>query len=358
MILEKKVRVLVVDDSAFMRKIISDLLKKDPELDVVGTARDGEDALIKVEQLRPDVVTLDVEMPKMDGLEFLRIQMSKVPLPVVMVSSLTQEGAAITLEALDLGAVDFVPKPSGALSLDMHKVASDMCKKVKSAASARVRFVNRALSSSRLKIQSHYPKEFQTELKPESTNLEVAEKLVIIGSSTGGPSALMEVIPKLPKDLGAGVVVIQHMPPGFTKSLADRLNKVSELTVKEAEDGDLIAKNRVLIAPGGYHLVAGKNRKVEINSDLPVHGVRPAVDVFMESAAPIYQDKTIGVILTGMGFDGAKGMKTIKRLGGRTVAQDEDSCVVYGMPRAVVDMGLADRIASLNQISDQIKELL
>ena len=358
MILDKKVRVLVVDDSAFMRKVISDLLKKDPELDVIGTARDGEDALIKVEHLQPDVVTLDVEMPKMDGLEFLRRQMSKAPLPVIMVSSLTQEGAAITLEALDLGAVDFVPKPSGALSLDMHKVASEMCKKVKSAVNARVRFANRALLSSRLKTQSHYPKEIPTELKPESINLEVAEKLVIIGSSTGGPSALMEVIPKLPKDLGAGVVVIQHMPPGFTKSLADRLNKVSELTVKEAEDGDLIAKNRVLIAPGGYHLVVGKNHKVAINSDLPVHGVRPAVDVFMESAAPIYQDKTIGVILTGMGFDGAKGMKTIKRLGGCTIAQDEDSCVVYGMPRAVVDMGLADRIASLNQISDQIKELL
>mgnify|MGYP000859433668 CR=1 FL=1 len=350
-ILSKKIRVLVVDDSAFMRKIIMNILQNDPEIEVIGIAKDGIDALEQVEKLSPDVITLDVEMPKMDGLEFLKQQMSKKPLPVVMVSSLTQEGAAITLEALEIGAVDFVAKPSGSLSLDMHKVATEMCKKVKDAASARVRSPKRIVYSQPIKIGE--PLGAKEVLTPE-----IADKLVIIGSSTGGPSALMEVIPKLPADLDAGVVVIQHMPPGFTNSLAERINKVSKLNVKEAERGDIIAKNRVLIAPGGLHLFLKDNKKVDTNTDLPVHGVRPAVDVFMESAAKIYQNRIVGVILTGMGFDGARGMSLIKRYGGRTIAQNEETCVVYGMPRAVVEMGLADKIAPLDQISGLIKELL
>ncbi len=351
-VITRKVQVLVVDDSAFMRKVITDILQADPEIEVIGTAKDGLEALEQVEKLNPDVITLDVEMPKMDGLEYLKRQMVTRPIPVVMVSSLTQEGAAITLEALEIGAIDFVAKPSGSLSLDMHKVAMEMCNKVKYAAKARVRIFKRKVYST-----SDFKKE-RVLADKEAQSPEIAEKLVIIGSSTGGPSALMEVIPKLPADLDAGVVVIQHMPPGFTNSLAERLNKISQLNVKEAVSGDIIAKNRVLIAPGGKHLFLKENKKVDTNTDLPVHGVRPAVDVFMESAAKIYKNQIVGVILTGMGYDGARGMNSIKKYGGRTIAQSEETCVVYGMPRAVIEMGLADKIASLDQISSLIKELL
>lgn len=356
----RKVRVLVVDDSAFMRKVITDLLEKDPEIEVIGTARDGLDALEKVKQLEPDVVTLDVEMPKMDGLEFLTRQMSIKPLPIVMVSSLTQEGAEITIEALARGAVDFVPKPSGSLSLDMHKVEDDMLKKVKNASRARVRLPKYLPSTSR-SIREREKASLTSDISVEKTKelpLEPAKKLVVIGSSTGGPSALMEIIPRLPKDLGAGVVVVQHMPPGFTRSLAERINKASQLEVKEAQAGDLLANNRVLIAPGGYHLVVENNKLVKTNTDLPVHGVRPAVDVFMESAVKVFGKDIVGVVLTGMGFDGARGMNIIKKHGGRTIAQNEETCVVYGMPRAVVEMGLADRVEPLDKVSVRIEELL
>lgn len=366
-----RVRVLVVDDSAFMRKIISNILEEDPEIEVIGTARDGKDALDKVAELNPDVVTLDVEMPRMDGLEFLKTQMAIKPVKVLMISSLTQEGASVTLEALESGAIDFVAKPSGSLSLDMHKVADEMRKKVKNVSKAFVRirqlpqrkidFLHTTSTTSTTKEEKaklFIPSLTEQKEEKQKRPLEVADRLVIIGSSTGGPSALMEVIPNLPDDLDVGYVVIQHMPPGFTKSLADRLDRSSKVMVKEAEPGDIIAKNRVLIAPGGYHLVLGNNKKVDTNTDLPVHGVRPAVDVFIESAVKVYKDKIVGVILTGMGFDGARGMNSIKKAGGRTIAQNEDTCVVYGMPRAVVEMGLADKIAPLNQISGLIKELL
>lgn len=362
----RPIKVLVVDDSAFMRVVIKNLLNKDPDLEVIGVAIDGLDALEKVKELQPDVITLDVEMPEMDGLEFLKEQMALRPVKIVMVSSLTREGASITLEALSHGAIDFVAKPSGALSLDMQKVASELCKKVKAAHKARIHFApervneiveeNRASSAYLARDRHLFTIKEDQPCKGHPT--KVAEKLVIIGTSTGGPSALMEVIPKLPKDLGAGVVVVQHMPKGFTNSLADRLNRASLLFVKEAEAGDKVLENQVLVAPGGFHMIMKNDKTVTTNTDSPVHGVRPAIDVFVESAVKVYGENIVGVILTGMGFDGARGMNIIKKNGGRTIAQDEETSVIYGMPRAVIDMGLADKIAPLNLVSTFIEELL
>lgn len=359
---DRKIRVLVVDDSAFMRTIIKNLLNKDPDIEVVGVAVDGYDALEKVKELQPDVVTLDVQMPRMDGLTFLKKQMEIKPIRVVMVSSMTREGAAITIDALSSGAIDFVEKPSGPLSLDMQKVADEMCRKVKAAHKARIHLPSRLTRETAERPRYQKPETYEAPKKEDEGFKELptktANKLVIIGSSTGGPSALMEVIPRLPKDLGAGVVVVQHMPRGFTKSLAERLNRASALYVKEAETGDVILENQVLIAPGGFHLVLSGNKEVKLNTEPPVHGVRPAIDVFIESAAKVFKEHTVGVILTGMGFDGAKGMKLIKELGGKTIAQDEKTSVIYGMPRAVVDMGLADRVAPLDSVSTFIEELL
>ncbi len=344
-----KVRVLVVDDSAFMRKVITDLLERDPELEVADTARDGLEALDKLKGKRVDVVTLDVEMPRMDGLTFLGRVMRESPVPVIMLSSHTRENASTTIQALSLGAVDFVAKPSGAISLDLHKVAEDLRRKVKMAATVDVnRLVKQRATARRswaAPVAAPAPKGY-------------ADKLVIIGTSTGGPGALHEILPRFPADIGAGILVVQHMPPGFTRSLAERLNQLSAIEVKEGERGDHILAGTALVAPGGYHMVVTTSRCIDLNEEPPRHGVRPAVDVTMESAVSVYGPALVGVVLTGMGFDGARGMGLIKRAGGRTVAEDASTCVVYGMPRAVVEMGYADRVVPLPQVARAILELL
>ncbi len=346
------VRVLVVDDSAFMRKVISDLVARQPDLVVVGTARDGEEALARVEELDPDVVTLDVEMPRVNGLEALAGIMERSPRPVVMVSSLTRPGAEATVRALSLGAVDFVAKPSGAISLDMMRVAEELWQKIRVA--ARVPR-ERLRASAAVKPRGGGAAAeawVRTEARPVPGGR--LSRVVVVGASTGGPAALMEVIPGLPAGLAAGVLVVQHMPAGFTASLARHLDGNSRLPVKEAEEGDVLTDGRVLVAPGNRHLLLDAAGRVALSLDPPEHGVRPAVDVTLAAVARAWGDRAGCAILTGMGMDGAKGAMALRRAGGWVLAQDEATCVVYGMPRAVAEMGQADEILPLSRVAEAI----
>lgn len=348
----RQVRVLVVDDSAFMRKILTDLLQSDPSLTVVGTARDGMDGVEKALSLKPDVITLDIEMPKLDGYGALREIMNKRPTPVVMVSSLTREGAEATVRSLAMGAVDFVAKPSGSISLNMHVTRDELVAKVKNASTATPRY-RRVLGD--LPPIRREPKA-ENRVLPEAGPLP--RQVVMIGCSTGGPGALHQVIPKLPADLNAGVLIVQHMPPGFTKSLAQRLDEISAIPVKEAEEGDRVTAGHVLVAPGGRHMLIDESGRVRLNQDPALHGVRPAADKTFESILPIWGSHLVGVILTGMGYDGAKGMMGVKKAGGRTIAEDASTCVVYGMPKVCVEMGVADHVLPVHDVADMIARLV
>ncbi|HDH99898.1 MAG: chemotaxis response regulator protein-glutamate methylesterase [Candidatus Latescibacterota bacterium] len=334
-----RVRVLVVDDSAFMRRAISTVLESDPEIEVVGTAGDGLEALEKVKSLDPDLVTLDIEMPRMDGLTVLKHIMKEHPLPVLMVSSLTTEGADATLTALELGAVDFIPKDLS-ISLDIVRIRHTLLEKVKAIAKRGLR--RRA------------PTEPKILTPPPKRKFEV----VAIGVSTGGPMSLQKVLTKLPADLPAGVLVVQHMPPKFTKSLAERLDRLSTFEVREAVDGDEVTPGRVLLAPGGRHLRVRRKGEVEVGEEPFDALYKPSVDELMASVAEHYGPWGIGIIMTGMGHDGRNGIRLLKRKGGYIIAQDEASCVVYGMPRAIVEEGLADAILPLDEIPGHIYRLL
>ncbi|MBI0584376.1 MAG: chemotaxis response regulator protein-glutamate methylesterase [Methanomassiliicoccus sp.] len=331
-----RTKVLVVDDSIVMRRIISDLLSKDDEIEVVGSARNGAEAIEMVRQLDPDVVTMDIEMPVMDGLTALQHIMAESPRPVVMLSSMDKRQADITLKSLDLGAVDFISKTAGSLSIDLERDSENIRAKVKAAARAKVR-----------------PRSAPSAVQPATMLALSGDWVVLIGSSTGGPKALPEVLSRLPANLPAAVLIVQHMPEGFTRSFAERLNWASPLEVKEAEDGEEIKKGKVYLAPGNRHMVL-KGTRLHLDDGPKVNYVRPAADVLMKSVAPLYGPRTIGVILTGMGSDGAEGMRLIKQNGGKTIVQNEDTCVVYGMPKAVADIGAADRIVPLEDIARTI----
>lgn len=327
--------VLVVDDSAFMRKTISDMLNSDPKINVVGTARDGQDALKKIPMLHPDVITLDVNMPRMDGLTTLKEIMKNDPIPVVMLSSWTQKGADITIEALEHGAIDYVPKPSGEISLDLEKVKRELILKVKIAAQSKT---------------------FRPDLKKRvklSSKRDYRSRVIAIGASTGGPAAIIAVLSRLPKDTPP-ILLVQHMPKGFTKSFAERLDQNSDITVKEAKKGDEIVKGVALLAPGDYHMTVTRNKCISLNKKPQIHGVRPSVDPLMTSVADVYGSEAIGIILTGMGRDGSDGVKAIKNKNGQILAQDEESCVVYGMPGEAIKTGCVDKIVPLSRIAVEI----
>lgn len=350
----RKITVLVVDDSAFMRQILRRELGRDPHLEVVGAARDGLEALALVEKLRPDIVTMDVEMPNLNGLAALRDIMSRFPRPVVMLSSLTQEGSLTTLKALELGAVDFVGKPSGAVALDFHKVRDELVEKLKAVArSVNVEALTRpvrAHGATRAPVATSAGKDAAR----RSVLATRTGGAVIIGSSTGGPRALTEVIPRLPSDFPLPLLVVQHMPAGFTRSLAERLDSLSRIAVREARDGDLLQPGLALVAPGGLHAEVGADMRVRLNEKPPVHGVRPSVDVSLISAGPLLGRHTVAVVLTGMGADGAEGAKLIHEQGGRVIAEHQSTCVVYGMPRSVVEAGVADAVVALPKIAEEI----
>lgn len=342
---KKTIRVLVVDDSAFMRFTITKHLNEQPGIQVIGSAHDGVEALELIPKLNPDVVSLDVEMPHMDGLSTLREIMTKFPRPVVMLSSLTAEGTVETVQALTLGAVDFIAKPVNKATI--NTVMEEVAGKIIKAAGSRVF----SLASTK-KPSISISKTSTKTIRPLGSN----DKVLIIGSSTGGPRALNSLIPEIPASLPAAILIVQHMPAGFTRSLADRLDSLAQIHVKEAEPGDKLEVGRALLAPGGFHLTFEKNGQVALNQNPPVHGVRPAIDVTMGSLVPIYGKSIIGVILTGMGSDGTTGSKLIHEVGGQIIAEDESTCVVWGMPRSVYEAGVADEVLPLHKIASGISK--
>jgi two-component system chemotaxis response regulator CheB len=342
-----KIRVLTVDDSALMRQVLAMLLSKDPEIEVVGSAPDPYIAREKIKALNPDVITLDVEMPKMDGLTFLEKLMRGHPMPVVMVSSLTEAGCQTTLRALELGAVDFITKPKIDLREGMEEVAQDLIFKVKAAAVANVK---RQASGDRREINPRTP--YPSPVTSGAAMIKTTDTIIAIGSSTGGTEAVKDVLMALPPNTPP-VLITQHMPERFTKTWADRMNTLCLISVKEAEDGDSVLPGHALVAPGSYHMTlmrSGARYSVRINQDPPVNRHRPSVDVLFDSVAQYAGANTIGVILTGMGGDGAKGMLAMKRAGAYTIAQDEASCVVFGMPKEAIKLGGVDEVLPLAEI--------
>jgi two-component system chemotaxis response regulator CheB len=349
----QKIKVLCVDDSALIRSLMTEIINGQPDMTVVATAPDPLVARELIKQHNPDVLTLDVEMPRMDGLDFLEKLMRLRPMPVVMVSSLTERGNEITLRALELGAVDFVTKPKVGIRDGMLDYAEKLADKVRAAARARVRQaapVQHAGTPAAAGAQAAAP-------APLFNNpLLSTEKLIIVGASTGGTEAIREVLVPLPPDAPA-VLIAQHMPPGFTKSFAQRLNGLCRITVKEAEHGERVLPGHAYIAPGHAHLLlarSGANYIAHLSDDPPVNRHRPSVDVLFRSAAQHAGKNAVGVILTGMGRDGAAGLLEMKKAGAYTLAQDEASCIVFGMPREAIALGAADEIASLPEMSRRV----
>lgn len=360
------VRVLVVDDSAFMRKIISNVLNEDDQISVVETAKNGEDAIIKAKQCLPDVITLDVEMPIMNGLDCLKHLMNKNPIPVIMLSNFTNEGADATIKALELGAIDFIAKPENIFDIGAEKLRREIIEKVKIAGRTKLKFFGQKAVSSRQGsslLHGHY-KSNDSLGNNDPGNSKQIDKLIAVGASTGGPRALQQVISALPGNLPAALLIVQHMPAEFTKSLANRLNAMSQLTVKEANDGDIVTAGCAYIAPGGFHMIfeqdVEKNQLIiRLNKGQPVNGHRPSVDTMMNSLSDTGLQNIIGVIMTGMGMDGCKGLEKLKKYNkAAIIAQNEESCVVYGMPKAAVVAGIVDKIVSLQDISDEILKLM
>jgi two-component system chemotaxis response regulator CheB len=348
------IRLVVVDDSAFMRKAIENMVKKDPEIEIVGTAKNGIEAVNLVKTLKPDVMTLDIEMPQMDGLTALKKIMDENPLPVIMVSSLTTEGAEATLKALDLGAVDFIPKDKSFASFGIMKIEDLLISKIKSFARKKM-FFRRPVAA---RPSSSFSSAAATVTIPRpAPKITSKKKLVIIGTSTGGPQSLQKVIPMLPGDLGVPILIVQHMPPNFTKSLAQRLDSLSKLTVLEAQGKEQLEPNHVYIAKGGTHLKlkkVGMHLYTEVAPE-PANTLHmPSVDITAASVAEVAGRDALGVIMTGMGSDGMKGLQLLKLKGGSVVAQDEQSCIVYGMPRAVVEAGFHDEVVPLEEIYQRI----
>mgnify|MGYP001343181303 CR=1 FL=1 len=380
-----KIRVLVTDDSAFMRKVISDILSEDPEVEVIDRARNGLECIEKCSKLQPDVVTLDIEMPVMDGLEALEKLMKENPLPVVMLSSLTREGADATIRALELGAFDFVTKPSGPISLDIHKVADRLIQRVKAAAlSAKRRKAFQRPESRTVKVETAettisklhqntekaapadaapvVPTPASPSSIPFSKRVGASNKLVVLGTSTGGPKALQKVLTAIPANFPAPIAIVQHMPAGFTKSLAQRLDSLSRIHVTEVQDGEALLPATAYIAPGGYHFeVHQSNGKLyaRLTQEEPRGGHRPSVDVLFESVSRLTNIDKWAIIMTGMGNDGTKGLQLMKQTGTVTsIVEDESTCVVFGMPRAAIQAGVADNIVPLDNIPELLCKLL
>lgn len=350
----EKMKVLVVDDSAFMRKVIADIISKDKGLVVIDTARNGQEAIEKAKKLKPDVMTLDVEMPVLDGLSALEVVMKESPMPVLMISSLTKEGADATLKALELGAVDFITKPSSIFQINTEDMQRELLSKLKMA--GRIKIPKQSTIERRMIPSAPKPVVVKKEPIVSASEGRI-KKIVAIGTSTGGPKALQYVIPNLPESLQASVLVVQHMPPGFTKSLAERMDGISHMRVKEAEHNDVLLPGWVYIAPGDYHLRVvrdGHGFKIKLGDDPPVTGHRPSVDAMMESLAELKSSEIIGVIMTGMGSDGAKGLKKLKEHRTFVIAQDEETCVVFGMPKSAIKLEAVDKIVGLDDIADEI----
>lgn len=349
----RRIKVLVVDDSALFRKVVTDILTSDPLIEVVGTANNGKSALFKNDKLNPDIITMDIEMPIMDGLESLKNIIKTNPKPVIMMSVLTQHGAEATFKALEYGAVDFIPKPSSDLIISVDDIAELLVSKVKSVYQSEVKITTKGDRADE--------REKRSEVSAEEITVTESSRVIGIGTSTGGPSALMTVFKGFPRELPSPVVVVQHMPEGFTSAFAERLNSNCSLTVKEGTDGDTLHPGWGYIAPGNCHMAVeerGTRRRLRVYRGDKVSGHMPSIDVLFNSIAEYCGQDAIAVIMTGMGRDGAKGIFEIKKRGGYTIAQNEDTSVVYGMNRVAVEMGAVSNISSLYDIPRRIVEHL
>ncbi len=354
------IRVLVVDDSALMRKEITRMLESDDSIRVVGTARNGLQVLSKVKELNPDVVTLDIEMPQMDGLTALKQVMAEAPCAVVMVSSLTAEGADITIEALENGALDFVHKPSGSISLDLATQTHLLIEKVKIASHASARHLRKFAKTRKPAARSSLRTEKPTTSRIMPGKLR-APHIVGVGVSTGGPHNLLEILPKIPKDLNLSILVVQHMPEKFTASLAKRLDKVCPMSVKEAVDGEIVERGCIYIAPGGKHMkLTARNprlRLLSVQAGKPSDINCPSVDVLFESLSDALGKEWLGILLTGMGSDGADGLSRLRKMGGHTIAEAEETCTVFGMPKRAIERGAAEFILPVYKVPEAIQSL-
>lgn len=344
----KRIKVVIIEDSILMQKMIVDILAQDPAFEVVGKATTGREGIERVCELKPDIVTLDVRLPDIHGLHVLKEIVEKCPTRVVVISGYTQKGAETAMRALELGALDFIPKPSGEVSLDLYNFKDEIVAKIKAAAEVDM---------------SRYLANLHGTLDEEKA--EVLKKIVVIAASTGGPKVIIDFMKKIPANVNAAFLIVQHMPKGFTKSFAERVAWHSQIKIKEAEDGDVVLKGAGYIAPAGFHMVLEKGNqsgkaiyRIRLNEGPLVNFVRPSADITMSSAAEFFGKNTIGVILTGMGKDGLAGAEKIKAGGGYIIAQDQKSCVVYGMPSAVVHKGLADKVADIAQISQEVLKCL
>ncbi len=348
-----KIKVLIVDDSAVVRQTLQSILSSDPEIEVIGTASDPFFAAKKIAQEVPDVITLDVEMPRMDGLTFLKKIMSQHPIPVVIISSLTAKGTETALRAIEFGAIDIIAKPQMDTKLFIEESKIRLCDAVKAAAMAKIK--RRSVPQNDFTVQPKYSADaiLPKFVPSESSMIKTTELVVAVGASTGGTDALRVFLEAIPLD-SPGIVIVQHMPENFTKSFANRLNELCNITVKEAENGDTVIRGRALIAPGNHHMLlkrSGAKYYVEIKDGPLVNRHRPSVDVLFRSTARYAGKNAIGIIMTGMGDDGARGLLEMKEVGARTIAQDEKSCVVFGMPNEAIKVGAVEKILPLDQIA-------
>jgi two-component system, chemotaxis family, protein-glutamate methylesterase/glutaminase len=357
----RKIRVLVVDDSAFMRKVLQSIIAADPQLEACGEARDGRDAVTQADVLKPDVISMDINMPHMDGLQATEVIMSSNPRPILIVSSESREGAEVTLKALELGAIDFVAKPTGGIDLDMSSVKEELCRKLKMAAKVRV-----VRTATRSKLQQEIASS-SPRVEPASKNgdnglqevkaaVSAAAKsagkfpLVVLASSTGGPATLMKLIPSFPKDFPGAVILVQHMPGSFTSQFSTQLAEASQIRVKEAEAGEIIVPGQLYVCPGSHHLRVSPTGRISLDDGPRIGGYRPCADLTFESAAEYAGPMTIGVILTGMGNDGSKGVQTVRSAGGHVIAQDESTAVIFGMPQEAIKTGAVDQVLPMESI--------
>ena len=361
--MEKRTRVLICDDSTFMRKVLHRIISSDAQLEVVGEARDGRDVVSQSALLQPDVITMDINMPLMDGLQATEVIMSSNPKPILIVSSESREGAAITLKALELGAIDFVPKPSGGVDLDMESVRDTICRKLKMASKVRV-VRNAARSRLGQEIAASAPRvEPGKEPAPRRASLVSSVlrpgmkfPVVVIAASTGGPATLMKMMPAFPADFPGAILLVQHMPATFTAQFSEQLNEVCALPVKQAEPDEALLPGTVYVCPGGNHLKVSGSGRLTILDEPRINGYRPCADVSMQSAAEVAGPMAVGVVLTGMGNDGVAGARAIREASGFVIAQDEPTSVIFGMNAEAIKAGVVDAVLPLDRVVGGIEE--
>ena len=358
MAVNRPIRVLVVDDSAFMRKVLTGLISSDPQLQVCGEARDGRDAIAQVESLKPDVISMDINMPHIDGLQATEVIMSSNPHPVLIVSSESREGAEVTLKALQLGAIDFVAKPSSGIDLDMSSIQDELCRKLKMAAKVRVvRTAARSNGQQKPATEGSRPVTGHAKAtnggpvgEPVGNRGAGKFPIVVIASSTGGPATLMKLIPEFPADFPGAVIVVQHMPGNFTAQFSKQLADASSLKVKEAEAGEIVVPGQVYVCPGSNHLRVSATGRIVLDDGPRISGYRPCADLTLESVVAYCGANAVAVILTGMGNDGSKGVQLVKTAGGHVIAQDESTAVIFGMPQEAIKTGAVDQVLPIEAI--------